>query len=93
MGTGRRDLTNDEREAILRETLLKSSGSYCTRLPKGFGEYLANKYSCHIVTIRKVLAQAKDQGVGDGNMIVSVVNLKKGKAGRKFAHTAVLPRP
>ncbi|ETV65405.1 hypothetical protein H257_17866 [Aphanomyces astaci] len=31
-----RNLTDDEREAILREVLLRSNGSYMTRLPKGF---------------------------------------------------------
>ncbi|RLO02223.1 hypothetical protein DYB28_014579 [Aphanomyces astaci] len=48
MAPGRRDLTNDEREAILRETLLKSNGSYASRLPKGFGPYLASKYQCNV---------------------------------------------
>ncbi|RLO08006.1 hypothetical protein DYB28_013592 [Aphanomyces astaci] len=81
MAPGRRDLTNDEREAILRETLLKSNGSYASRLPKGFGPYLASKYECNVSCIRKILARAKDQGVATGNMQVSVANKKKGKVG------------
>ncbi|RHZ32202.1 hypothetical protein DYB37_007986 [Aphanomyces astaci] len=88
MAPGRRDLTNDEREAILRETLLKSNGSYASRLPKGFGPYLASKYQCNVSCIRKILARAKDQGVATGNMQVSVTNKKKGKVGRKHAFTA-----
>ncbi|KAF0709244.1 hypothetical protein AaE_012926, partial [Aphanomyces astaci] len=88
MAPGRRDLTNDEREAILRETLLKSNGSYASRLPKGFGPYLASKYQCNVSCIRKILARAKDQGVATGNMQVSVANKKKGKVGRKHAFTA-----
>ncbi|RHY27557.1 hypothetical protein DYB32_006702 [Aphanomyces invadans] len=39
----RRNLTDDEREAILREVLLRSNGSYMTRLPKGFSQELAEK--------------------------------------------------
>ncbi|RHY58577.1 hypothetical protein DYB30_006472 [Aphanomyces astaci] len=87
MGIGRRELTNDEREAILRETLLKSTDGFPTRLPRGFGPYLASKYHCHVSCIRKVLARAKAQGVADGNMNVSVASLKKGKVGRKHAFT------
>ncbi|RHY91276.1 hypothetical protein DYB31_010275, partial [Aphanomyces astaci] len=51
-----RNLTDDEREAILREVLLRSNGSYITRLPKGFSQELADKYKCHVSTIRRVLA-------------------------------------
>ncbi|KAF0683350.1 Aste57867_24606 [Aphanomyces stellatus] len=75
---GRPDLTNQEREAILREVFLKSPGSYQSRLLKGYGEELATKYKCDVSTIRKVLARAKKQGVADGNMLVSVSNWRKG---------------
>ncbi|KAF0682599.1 hypothetical protein As57867_025208, partial [Aphanomyces stellatus] len=87
MGTGRQDLANEEREAILREVLLKSNGKFLTRLPRGYGQELANKYSCHPATIRKVLARAKEQGVSVGNMSVSVANKKPGKVARKMAYT------
>ncbi|KAF0682707.1 hypothetical protein As57867_025112, partial [Aphanomyces stellatus] len=78
------DLANEEREAILREVLLKSNGKFLTRLPRGYGQELANKYSCHPATIRKVIARAKEQGVSVGNMSVSVANKKPGKVGRKI---------
>ncbi|KAH9148777.1 hypothetical protein AeRB84_007962 [Aphanomyces euteiches] len=61
MGVGRRDLTDVERESIMREILLRSSGAVMTRMPKGFGEMLADKYGCHVTTIRKVLARAKEE--------------------------------
>ncbi|RHY99099.1 hypothetical protein DYB37_011011, partial [Aphanomyces astaci] len=57
-----RNLTNEEREVILREVLLRSNGSYLSRLPKGLSQELAVKYSCHMATIRRVLAVAKQQG-------------------------------
>ncbi|RQM19596.1 hypothetical protein B5M09_011407 [Aphanomyces astaci] len=63
MTTERRNLTNEEREAILREVLLHSNGSYLSRLPKGLSQELTVKYSCHVATIRRVLAVAKQQGV------------------------------
>ncbi|KAH9143602.1 hypothetical protein AeRB84_012395 [Aphanomyces euteiches] len=88
MGTGRRDLTSEERDAILREVLLESKNGYMARLPKGFSQVLASKYGCHQSTIRKVLARAKQQGVADGNMRVSVLNRKRGRVGRKKAFTA-----
>ncbi|KAF0694849.1 Aste57867_14313 [Aphanomyces stellatus] len=88
MGAGRRDLTSEEREAILREICLKSSGSYMDRLPKGFGRELATKYNCNETTIRRIHARAKEQGATSGNMKVSVANKKKGKVGRKHAFTA-----
>ncbi|KAF0711269.1 Aste57867_5338 [Aphanomyces stellatus] len=71
---GRRDLTSEEREAILREVFLMSDGSVKKRLPKGFGDYLTGKYNCH-------------QGITEGNMMVSVANKKKGNVGRKPAYT------
>ncbi|KAF0705717.1 hypothetical protein AaE_014395 [Aphanomyces astaci] len=84
----RRNLTDDEREAILREVLLRSNGSYITRLPKGFSQELADKYKCHVSTIRRVLAVAKQQGIGGGNMKVTVASKMKGRVGRKKAFTA-----
>ncbi|KAF0717758.1 Aste57867_2111 [Aphanomyces stellatus] len=84
---GRRDLTSEEREAILREVFLISNGSVKKRLPKGFGDYLAGKYNCHVTTIRKVIKRAKEQGITEGNMMVSVANKKKGNVGRKPSYT------
>ncbi|KAF0689225.1 hypothetical protein As57867_003202, partial [Aphanomyces stellatus] len=84
----RKDLSNDERESILREVLLRSNGSYMERLPKGFGRELAQKYTCDERTIRKILQRAKAQGIANGNMHVSVANRKKGNVGRKKAFTA-----
>ncbi|KAH9110592.1 hypothetical protein LEN26_013702 [Aphanomyces euteiches] len=89
MGVGRRDLTDVERESIMREILLRSSGALMTRMPKGFGEMLADKYGCHVTTIRKVLARAKEEGMANGNMAASVRGKKKGRVGRKFKFTAV----
>ncbi|KAF0685392.1 Aste57867_22705 [Aphanomyces stellatus] len=83
---GRQDLTIEEREAILREFFLISSGSFKARLPNGFGDALAAKYNCHVTTIRNVLKCAKEQGVVEGNMMVSVASKKKGRVGRKPAH-------
>ncbi|KAF0698111.1 hypothetical protein As57867_011205, partial [Aphanomyces stellatus] len=83
---GRQDLTIEEREAILRELFLISSGSFKARLPNGFGDALAAKYNCHITTIRNVLKRAKEQGVVEGNMMVSVASKKKGRVVRKPAH-------
>ncbi|ETV85481.1 hypothetical protein H257_03211 [Aphanomyces astaci] len=88
MTTERRNLTNEEREAILREVLLHSNGSYLSRLPKGLSQELTVKYSCHVATIRRVLAVAKQQGVGHGNMKVTVASRKKGRVGRKKAFIA-----
>ncbi|KAH9136660.1 hypothetical protein AeRB84_018315 [Aphanomyces euteiches] len=85
---GRRDLTNEEREAILREVFLRSTNGCMARLPKGFGRELAVKYNCNVSTIRRILARAKDQGVLEGNMFVSVASMKKGRVGRKKAYTA-----
>ncbi|KAF0716072.1 Aste57867_3043 [Aphanomyces stellatus] len=62
-----RELSDTEREAILREVLLKSNGSYTARLPNGFGAYLAEKYNRDVTTIRS------------GNMKVSVASQKKGR--------------
>ncbi|ETV93826.1 hypothetical protein H310_12388 [Aphanomyces invadans] len=83
-----RDLTNEDLEAILREILLNSSKTSLTRLPNGIAQLLAEKYGCHHSTIRRVFAQAKQQGVVDGNMKVLVASRKKGKVGRKMAFTA-----
>ncbi|KAF0707859.1 hypothetical protein AaE_013443 [Aphanomyces astaci] len=38
MTAERRNLTNEEREVILREVLLRSNGSYLSRLPKGLSQ-------------------------------------------------------
>ncbi|RHZ31362.1 hypothetical protein DYB37_012220 [Aphanomyces astaci] len=84
----RRNLTDDEREAILREVMLRSNGSYITRLPKGFSQELADKYKSHVSTIRRVLAVAKQQGIGGGNMKVTVASKMKGRVGRKKVFTA-----
>ncbi|ETV71733.1 hypothetical protein H257_13160 [Aphanomyces astaci] len=62
MTTKRRNLTDDEREAILREVLLHSNGSYMARLPRGSSQVQVDKYNCHMSTIRLVLAVAKRQG-------------------------------
>ncbi|KAF0696063.1 hypothetical protein As57867_006353, partial [Aphanomyces stellatus] len=83
---GRRDLTNEEREAIIREVLLKSNGSYMTRLPKGFGQSLADKYLCGVSTVRKVIALAR-HSFDAGDMTVCIGNKKKGKVGRKMSYT------
>ncbi|ETW05208.1 hypothetical protein H310_04196 [Aphanomyces invadans] len=72
-----RNLTDDEREAILREVLLRRNGSYMTRLPKGFSQELAEKYNCIVSTIRRVFAVAKQQGIGEDNMKVSVARKMK----------------
>ncbi|RHY48800.1 hypothetical protein DYB38_012793 [Aphanomyces astaci] len=79
MGAGRRDLTSEEREAILREILLKSVGSFMPRLAKGFGEDLAAKYNCNVRTIRRIHAQAKANGALTGVMKVNVASKKKGR--------------
>ena len=84
----RRDLTNEEREAILREILLKSNETCLSRLPKGFGHELATRYNCDVSTIRRVLCRAKNQGLLQGNMKVSVASRKKGRVGRKKAFSA-----
>ncbi|RHY83768.1 hypothetical protein DYB26_014837, partial [Aphanomyces astaci] len=79
MRVNKRDLTNDDREAILREILLNSSKTSLARLPNGIAQVLAEKYNCHHSTIRRVFAQAKKQGVTTGNMKVSVASRKKGR--------------
>ncbi|KAF0684714.1 Aste57867_23326 [Aphanomyces stellatus] len=84
---GARELTDNEREAILREVLLRSNGTYMKRLPNGFGNEMASKYNCDERTIRRVLQRAKEQGDVDGNMAVSVASRKKGHVGRKKAFT------
>ncbi|KAF0684296.1 Aste57867_23714 [Aphanomyces stellatus] len=84
---GKPDLTNQAREAIIREVFLKSSGNFLARLPNGLGSELAAKYSCTESTIRKLLSRARKQGVVDGNMSFSVANRKKGRCGRKFKFT------
>ncbi|RHZ39836.1 hypothetical protein DYB31_012084 [Aphanomyces astaci] len=88
MTVKKRNLTNSEREAILREVLLHSNGNYLVRLPNGLSQTLAAKYNCHPATVRRVLALAKGQGVANGNMKVSVASKKKGRVGRKKAYTA-----
>ncbi|RLO08794.1 hypothetical protein DYB28_002042, partial [Aphanomyces astaci] len=87
MRVNKRDLTNDDREAILREILLNSSKTSLARLPNGIAQVLAEKYNCHHSTIRRVFALAKEQGVTTGNMKVSVASRKKGRVGRKMAYT------
>ncbi|KAF0696312.1 Aste57867_12926 [Aphanomyces stellatus] len=84
---GARELTDNEREAILREVLLRSNGTYMKRLPNGFGNEMASKYNCDERTIRRVLQRAKEQGAVDGNMAVSVASRKKSHVGRKIAST------
>ena len=83
-----RDLTNEEREAILREILLKSNETCLSRLPKGFGHELTTRYNCDVSTIRRVFCRAKNQGLLQGNMKVSVASRKKGRVGRKKAFSA-----
>ncbi|ETV67879.1 hypothetical protein H257_16004 [Aphanomyces astaci] len=68
-----RNVADDEREGILREVLLLSNGSYMSTLSKGQSQHLADKYNCHVSTIHRVLALAKQQGVGHGNMKVTKV--------------------
>ncbi|KAF0729773.1 hypothetical protein Ae201684_012664 [Aphanomyces euteiches] len=87
MAAGKRDLTNEERECILREVLLHSKQAFMMRLPKGLCAHLAAKYNCHVSSIRRVLSRAKSQGIQDGNMRVCVKNRKKGRVGRKMAHS------
>ncbi|RHZ29279.1 hypothetical protein DYB26_009070 [Aphanomyces astaci] len=71
MRFNKRDLTNDDREAILREILLNSSKTSLARLPNGITQVLAEKNNCHHSTIRRVFAQAKEQGVTTGNIKIS----------------------
>ncbi|ETV89806.1 hypothetical protein H310_15357 [Aphanomyces invadans] len=87
MQVNKRDLTNEDREAILREILLQSSTKSLARLPKGLAQLLAEKYNCHASTIRRVFARAKEQGVAVGNMKVSVASKKQGRVGSKAAFT------
>ncbi|KAF0682600.1 Aste57867_25287 [Aphanomyces stellatus] len=68
MAAGSRELTNGEREAILREVLLRYDGVFMKRMPNGLGRELADKYSCHESCIR--------------NMNVCVASMKKGRVGR-----------
>ncbi|RHY41501.1 hypothetical protein DYB38_013685 [Aphanomyces astaci] len=82
MRVNKRDLTNDDREAILREILLNSSKTSLARLPNGIAQVLAEKYNCHHSTIRRVFAQAKKQGVTTGNMKVSSVQAQRKSANR-----------
>ncbi|KAF0704903.1 Aste57867_7214 [Aphanomyces stellatus] len=83
----KRNLTNEEREAILREMFLRSNGKCIERMPNGFGPSLASKYGCDESTISRMLARAKSQGVTDGNMAVSVASRIKDRSGRKKKHT------
>ncbi|KAF0697313.1 Aste57867_11996 [Aphanomyces stellatus] len=84
---GRRDLKNEDREAIVREIFLVGNGAYPSRLPYGFSTLLGAKYGCHESTIRRLHDIAKKQGAANGNMKVSVTNRKKGRVGRQRAHT------
>ncbi|KAF0684572.1 Aste57867_23454 [Aphanomyces stellatus] len=86
MAADRRELTNEEREAILREALMHSNGHFMKRMPNGFGQMLAAKYSCHVSCVRRILQHARVQGMGSGNMIVSVASKKKGRCGRPPSH-------
>ncbi|RHZ07823.1 hypothetical protein DYB26_012031 [Aphanomyces astaci] len=90
MRVNKRDLTNDDREAILREILLNSSKTSFARLSNGIAQVLAEKYNCHHSTIRRVFSQAKEQGVTTGNMKVSVLTVTK-DVYRAFLVEKVLP--
>ncbi|RHZ22093.1 hypothetical protein DYB37_009207, partial [Aphanomyces astaci] len=50
MTVKKRNLTNSERKAILREVLLHSNSSYLVRLLNGLSQTLAAKYNCHPAT-------------------------------------------
>ncbi|ETV64559.1 hypothetical protein H257_18563 [Aphanomyces astaci] len=51
MAPGRRELTNTEHEAILRESLMRSNGTFMTKMPKGLSSELAAK-SCFLLRLR-----------------------------------------
>ncbi len=88
MTSTRQDLTNAEREAVIRTILVGCKGNVSSRLPKGLLTSIAVKFHITPRGIQKIWHRAKKNGIVDGNMAASVASLKKGNSGRKPRYTA-----